>query len=154
SDAIAIRRHAVMLLECRALDPVALNSQVRDRSHAHQVLGQLYRDQLQFDSAIEHLKIAESYLGRADAESDSELESRLRLGMAFLRAKAYDEADRTFREMIDQAFKLMRRPARPPASTIDEIALRDHLGFALNFRAFGYALRGVNHDTIEKLIRD
>ncbi len=167
--AITVLLRAIATMEGRSLplDPAGRLKQIRARSKAHIRLGTLYRNQRKYDQASYHLKIAAAYSECDEDGALEAIESRRRLGMAFLRARAYEEADETFRKAAEQAERLLKAIVTPDpadsAQTVNgspdtvvmphPVRVQHELIFVLNWRAFGLVLREIGSTQAKRLIR-
>lgn len=139
--------HALEMMESSSLDKDNPAKQMEDRGSVHYWLGQFHRELLDYDKAIAHLKIAQ-------ATGFKPLESRVHLGWTYVKAKAYDEAERTFRDAVAEARELRRKGhsfdehAPQPG---EEIPINELLGQAFLYWAFSYADRGIRLERARRL---
>lgn len=125
--------HAVKTMESDVLDLNKAATQMEERGSAYYWLGRFHYELMDYDKAILYLKMSQSIRFKP-------LESSMILGWAYFEAKAYDEAEQTFRKAVAEArkVKLPTKSADAPGEEM-HLLFQTHIGWALS-----YAERSVN----------
>jgi tetratricopeptide (TPR) repeat protein len=112
-----------------------------NRLRAHYWLGRLYSDLRDFQNVIAHLRIVQT-------NPELEAVADLLIGEAFLRGKAYGQAEEHFARVIDNGEKQLRRKQdiRVGAEVENEVPLALVVAWAYWGRAFCDAERDANLD--------
>jgi tetratricopeptide (TPR) repeat protein len=125
---------------------LAISQSVQSAGWAHYWMGRFYFELLEHDTAVVHLQIALT-------SQFKPLEARCMLGEVYVRIKAYDQADKMFREAAVEALKHYNRLGRthPPRSANrydtklgEEKPIHIWLAWAHLYSALALAERGVN----------
>jgi tetratricopeptide (TPR) repeat protein len=147
-EAVAFFERALRLVESETGDDQRPLAQMQRHAWAHYWLGRFHCELMEYEKGIAHERIG-TLLGFKP------LESRVNLAWAYFEAKAYDQAERAFRDAETEADK--QRPAGHHAEVadapgeeepIDELLIDIHLG-----RAFLYAERNVKLEAAEESAR-
>jgi tetratricopeptide (TPR) repeat protein len=143
---IEILGHALEIMESESLDSEQSEEQMHSRRRTHYWLSRFHDELMNYGKAISHITIAQ-------AMGFKPLSSKVAMGWTYVKAKAYNEAEQTFRSAAAEAHKQRRKVGSDTKNADapgEDEPINDLLVQSYLCSAFSYAERGVN---LERALR-